>query len=38
MKTGKKECRVVSKIGTSHLIDIPVFKGLPISGGKNTLW
>jgi hypothetical protein len=26
MKNGKKECRGVSKIGTSHLIDIPVFK------------
>jgi hypothetical protein len=26
MKNGKKECKGVSKIGTSHLIDIPVFK------------
>jgi hypothetical protein len=26
MKNGKKECRGGSKIGTSHLIDIPVFK------------
>jgi hypothetical protein len=26
MKNGKKECRGVSKIGTSHLTDIPVFK------------
>jgi hypothetical protein len=26
MKNGKKEWRGVSKIGTSHLIDMPVFK------------
>jgi hypothetical protein len=26
MKNGNKECRGVPKIGTSHLIDIPVFK------------
>jgi hypothetical protein len=26
MKNGKEECRGVSKIGTSHLTDIPVFK------------
>jgi len=38
MKNGKKVWRGVSKIGTSHLIDIYQFsKGLPISGGKNTL-
>jgi hypothetical protein len=26
MKNGKKECRGVSKIGISHLINIAVFK------------
>jgi hypothetical protein len=26
MKNGKEECRGVSKIGTSHRTDIPVFK------------
>jgi len=38
MKNGKKECRGVSKIGTSHLIDIPVFKRPSNQWRKRIRW
>jgi len=38
MKNGKKEWRGVSKIGTSHLIDIPIFQKAFQSVEERIRW